>query len=521
MNPYGYLAVQNNGFISPITSFMLVMIGSFLLCLIVGIENDRVSGFFLADRSLSTLRNCLALCGDFIVPSALLSLVGAVALSGYDGMFIAVSAIGVLWVLLPLAEPLRNTGGFTLGGILESRIPGAATRIAGTVVTVMVCVPMTVVQLTVAGDVTSFALGLHGVGASQICTALIGLLIVSYAAFGGMRGTSMIQIGKTIFVIGATLALTRVVLGRFHWDLGAMVESAGDQHGGRAAFYSSGLLFGDTGTGMADLFSLGLSITLGGAGLPHILMRMNVFQTGRAARRATRSAVTVLTLCYCAMAVAGLGAAAVVGSKTIASSNPQGYSALFLLSDSLGGNFLFALVSCAVFITALSTLASFILAAAASIAHDVYAGSDRRGRVKETNEVKVARWAIVIFGVLNVFLAVVLHNWSILSLASFGAVLSASAALPALTYVLFWRGFTKTGMLWTLYGSLACCTVLELFSPAVSGTPYSFLPEQDFHWFPLQNIGLVSIPVGFFLGWAGSLLSRPVTVPQPVDFELS
>ena len=36
-------------------------------------------------------------------------------------------------------------------------------------------------------------------------------------------------------------------------------------------------------------------------------------------------------------------------------------------------------------------------------------------------------------------------------------------------------------------------------------------PTVDFHWFPLDNPGLISIPLAFFLGWLGSKLSTSTT----------
>ncbi len=47
-----------------------------------------------------------------------------------------------------------------------------------------------------------------------------------------------------------------------------------------------------------------------------------------------------------------------------------------------------------------------------------------------------------------------------------------------------------------------------LFSPVVSGKPSSMFPDVDFHWFPLENPGIISIPVGFLLGIVGTLLSK-------------
>lgn len=47
-----------------------------------------------------------------------------------------------------------------------------------------------------------------------------------------------------------------------------------------------------------------------------------------------------------------------------------------------------------------------------------------------------------------------------------------------------------------------------LFSPVVSSKPSSMFPDVDFAWFPLENPGLISIPLGFLLGWVGSLISK-------------
>ncbi|WP_200307869.1 sodium/solute symporter [Streptomyces adelaidensis] len=504
------LAATGSGPFAPLTALLLVVVVSFLLCLMAGVGNDTVADFFTANRSLSAARNALALCGDYIPTTALLSYVGAVALGGYDGMIVAVSAVAGLGVLLLLAEPLRNTGRFTLGGILESRMTGRAARGAGAVITVIVCLLLMVVQLTVAGDVTAYVLGVDGPGAAQVCTVLVGLLIVSFAAFGGMRGSSMIEVGKVIVVFGTVVALSCVALSRSDWDLGTLLETAAGHSGGAGSFYAPGLLYGHTTTGGLDLVSLCVTVVLGSSVLPHVLLRVSASRSGPAARRASSAAVVMITLFYGAMVLTGLSAAATLGAGVIASDDPQGNSALFLLAGTLadGTGLLFTVVACAAFITVLSTVAGLTLAASASLAHDLYAQVCRRGADSERREVNVARAAVMVFGVVSVYLAVTLHQWSIVALASFAAALTASAILPALVYSLFWKGFTRTGLLWTLYGSLVCCAVLEAFGPAVSGGPLALFPARDFHWFPLQNIALASVPVGFLLGWAGSLLSR-------------
>jgi cation/acetate symporter len=69
-----------------------------------------------------------------------------------------------------------------------------------------------------------------------------------------------------------------------------------------------------------------------------------------------------------------------------------------------------------------------------------------------------------------------------------------------------------------MYGGLLVSVVLIIFSPVVSGKPadpvtgksLSMITDTsvDFHWFPLDNPGLVSIPVAFLLGYLGTITSR-------------
>ncbi|MFE0700787.1 cation acetate symporter [Streptomyces sp. NPDC058872] len=501
------------GLLTPLTLFLIVVCLCFLLCLVSGMAGETASDYYVAERSLPAVRSALALCGDYIPVTALLSPIGTVALSGYDSMVLAAGACAALIVLVVLAEPLRNTGRFTLGSILETRTAGAAPRIAGTVLTLVVCVPLVVVQLTVAGNVITYLLGLKAPAAARVCTVLIGLLIVSFAAFGGMRGTSMIQAGKALLVFGVVLVLTVVAGRRFDGDFGTMTREAALGVGGAEVFHSPGGLFGTTATGTLELLSLGLTVLLGSAVVPPVLLRIGAARSGRTARRAAGHAVVMITSFYTALVFLGLAAAAVVGTGAIVGDDPQGNTTLFLLARALdegaADGMLFTTTACAVFVTALASVAGLTLATAAALSHDIYAHTLRRGAVPDRRETVVARWATVAVGSASVFLAVLLHGWSMVFLASFSAAVAASVILPALVYTLFWKGFTRRGMLWTLYGSLACCLVLQFFSPTVSGQSYSLLPGHDFHWFPLQSIALFTVPAGFLLGWIGSRLAPP------------
>jgi cation/acetate symporter len=61
---------------------------------------------------------------------------------------------------------------------------------------------------------------------------------------------------------------------------------------------------------------------------------------------------------------------------------------------------------------------------------------------------------------------------------------------------------------WSIYGGLITCVVLVFFSPVVSGSETALFVNHDFHWFPLSNPGIISIPAGFFFGWLGTITTK-------------
>ena len=112
----------------------LGFVGVLLLLSVLGSpDRDEVADFYAANRSLGLLRHTLALSGDYISAETMLGTIGIVAVSGYDGMALAVDTALAMGGLLLLAEPLRNAGRYTLGDIFAQRAHGAAPRIAAAI----------------------------------------------------------------------------------------------------------------------------------------------------------------------------------------------------------------------------------------------------------------------------------------------------------------------------------------------------------------------------------------------------
>ncbi len=167
---------------------------------------------------------------------------------------------------------------------------------------------------------------------------------------------------------------------------------------------------------------------------------------------------------------------------------------------------LFALVAAIAFATILAVVAGITLASSASVAHDLYASLKRR-RAKQRSEVSVARAAAVGIGAVAIALGLLAQDLNVAFLVGLAFAVAASANLPVLLYSLFWRGFTTRGAVWSVYGGLVPAVLLVLVSPVVSGSPESLFPGVDFQFFPLQNPGIVSIPLGFLAGWLGTVTS--------------
>ena len=120
----------------------------------------------------------------------------------------------------------------------------------------------------------------------------------------------------------------------------------------------------------------------------------------------------------------------------------------------------------------------------------------------------------LVVGVVAIAGGIVANGQNVAFLVALAFAVAASANLPTILYSLFWSRFTTTGALCSIYGGLVSSLVLIVFSPAVSGKPVnpatgrsaSMLQGVDFHWFPLDNPGIVSIPLSFLLGALGTLL---------------
>ncbi|WP_208105523.1 cation acetate symporter [Streptomyces sp. GC420] len=499
----------------------MTLFGAFVLATLgitiwAGKQTKNASDFYAGGGSFSGFQNGLAISGDYMSAASFLGIAGAIALYGYDGFLYSIGFL-VAWLvaLLLVAEPLRNSGRFTMGDVLAYRMRQRPIRTAAGTSTIVVSIFYLLAQMAGAGVLVSLLLGITGDAGQIAVVAGVGILMIVYVSVGGMKGTTWVQMVKAVLLIAGTLLITFLVLLKFNFNISDLLGQAAENSGKGAAFLEPGLKYGATGTSKIDFISLGIALVLGTAGLPHILIRFYTVPTAQAARRSVNWAIAIIGGFYLMTIALGFGAAALLSPDEIISSNAAGNTAAPLLAqevgggaDSAGGAALLAIISAVAFATILAVVAGLTLASSSSFAHDIYMNVIRKGKATEKEEVRAARWATVGIGAVAIFLGIFARNLNVAGLVALAFAVAASANLPTILYSLFWKRFTTQGALWSIYGGLSVSVGLVLFSPVVSGAPTSMFPEADFHWFPLSNPGLISIPLGFLLGYLGSKFSK-------------
>src|ERR671916_23731 len=480
-------------------------------------QSRTAAQYYAGGRNFSGFQNGLAISGDYMSAASFLGISGLIALYGYDGFLYSIGFL-VAWLvaLLLVAELLRNSGRYTMADQLAYRMRQIPVRGAAATSTIVVSIFYLLAQMVGAGSLVGLLLGVTSPGLNALVIVGVGVLMIIYVTLGGMKGTTWVQIVKAVLLMVGSLLITVLVLAQFGFNLSELLGTAAERSGKGAAFLEPGLLYGKDFVGKIDFLSLGLALVLGTAGLPHILIRFDTTPTAQAARKSVLWAIGLIGSFYLMTLVLGFGAAALVPTgpdSQVATS--AGNAASPLLAEAvgggngtLGGAILLAVIAAVAFATILAVVAGLTLTSASSVAHDLYANVFKKGRATERQGLVVVRIAAFVIGAIAIALAIPAPLLHIAFLVALAFAVAASANLPALLFNLFWRRFHTSGAVFSIYGGLACAVVLVFFSPVVSGTPTSLLPNADFAWFPLRNPGIVSIPFGFLCGIIGTLISK-------------
>lgn len=498
--------MEDNNPILNISIFLAFVAVTMVIVIRASRNNRTAADYYAGGRSFTGRQNGLAIAGDYLSAASFLGICGAIAMNGYDGFLYSIGFL-VAWLvaLLLVAELMRNTAKFTMADVLSFRLKQKPVRMAAATTTLAVSFFYLLAQMAGAGALVSLLLGLDNALGQSLVIVVVGVVMIIYVMIGGMKGTTWVQIIKAVLLIGGVAVMTVWTLAMFGFNFSALLGRAAELNENGLDVLAPGLQYG---ANPLDFVSLALALVLGTAGLPHVLMRFYTVPTAKEARRSVVWAIWLIGIFYLFTLVLGFGAGALVGPDAIANAPGGQNSAAPMLAFELGGPLLLGFISAVAFATILAVVAGLTITASASFAHDIYNSVIKKGTASAKQEVRVAKITTLVIGAAAILGGIGAQGQNVAFLVALAFAVAASANLPTILFSLFWSRFTTRGAVWSMLGGLISALVLIAFSPVVSGSETSMIPTADFALFPLSNPGIVSIPIGFFLGWLGSVTSR-------------
>lgn len=265
---------------------------------------------------------------------------------------------------------------------------------------------------------------------------------------------------------------------------------------------SPGLKFKiDEGSGFVaklNFISLMLALFFGTAALPHVLIRYYTVPTPAAARKSTIVAIVAIGFFYILTLYLGLGAM-INGVLDVESSNMSAP----LLAQYFGTT-IFAIICAIAFATVLGTVSGLIVASSGAVAHDLmdcYLGM----KLSDKGKVIAGKLAAIATGIVAIALGIVFKGMNVAYLVGWAFAIAASANLPSIIMLLFWKKTTAKGISWSIGTGIVSALGIILLSPSMFvryGLEASAAP------IPLSNPGIISIPLSFLVLIVVSLMTQ-------------
>src|SRR3989475_5402283 len=169
--------------------------------------------FWAAGRGITGWQNGLAIAGDYMSAASFLGIAGLIAFNGYDGFMYSVGwLVAYLTVLLLIAEPIRNTGKYTMADVLAYRMSAGPVRSAAAISTLAVSGFYMIAQMVGAGSVLHLLVPSFPFSTAVV---IVGILMIGYVVLGGMIATTWVQIVKATLLMSGAVLLSVLVLSHF------------------------------------------------------------------------------------------------------------------------------------------------------------------------------------------------------------------------------------------------------------------------------------------------------------------
>ncbi len=540
----------------------------------LGSRARSAKGYFAAHGQIGWFVNGVAFAGDYLSAASFLGICGMIAFYGYDGFLYSIGYLaGWIVALFVIAEPIKRLGKYTFADALNAKFNSRGIQVAAAISTLVVSVFYLIPQMVGAGALCTPLLGLpHWAGvvivgvvvlmivvtAGMVSTTWVqfikGSLLVIFCAIltvailaRGFRvtadrasikpvaatqpsdipfGGQVVSIGNGDNAVGASTGPlgpvqflqkindVRVVQWTAKADaahpgttLYTPVEKQAREYmlpGGSSTFKG---VRSPKLTDKLDFISLMIALFAGTASLPHILIRYYTVKDAVSARKSTVVGIASIGFFYILTLFLGLGAM----TSGRLDPTPAGSNMAAPLLAKTFGELPFALISAIAFTTVLGTVSGLIMAASGAVAHDLMENVFKH-HPNENAKVGAAKWTALCVGIVAMALGTLFKDFNVTFLVGWAFNVAASANLPALVMLLFWKRTTKSGITAAIWvGMLSSLAWLLLSGPAYVNI-YKLDATRAIA--PFSQPGLVTIPLGFIVLVIVSLMTREHAKPH-------
>ena len=524
-----------------------LFVGSVLaISFYLGAKAKSARGYFAAHGQVGWFVNGVAFAGDYLSAASFLGICGMIAFFGYDGFLYSIGYLaGWVVALFVIAEPIKRLGKYTFADALDSKFNSRGIKLAAAISTLLVSLFYLIPQMVGAGALVRPLLGFpHWAG-----VLIVGAVVITIVVTAGMVSTTWVQFIKGSLLVLFCLILTVLILRRglqarpdFRLQgsregfpiatitrlpdgrertgpLSPLKYISTFQRSDVAILSKTGSATLTTGNTMLvpgaspnfkgvrsgrffdklDFLSLMIALFAGTASLPHILIRYYTVKDGAAARKSTVVGIASIGFFYVLTLFLGLGAMTTLPPTT------DSNMAAPLLSREVGGRLLFAIISAIAFTTVLGTVSGLIMAASGAVAHDLMTNYLKLP-MDDHQKVTAGKVVAVVVGIVAMGLGILFKDFNASFLVGWAFNVAASANLPSLVMLLFWRGTTKQGITAAIIVGLASSLVWLL----LTGDAFQKVYGRAGHpgYVPFSQPGILTIPLGFAVLVLVSLMTR-------------
>jgi cation/acetate symporter len=502
--------------VTAVIMFLLFVLATLGITYRAAAQTKSAADFYAAGGGITAFQNALAIAGDYMSAASFLGISGLVFASGFDGLIYSIGfLVGWPIVLFLIAERLRNLGKFTFSDVASFRLDQTQIRILSATGTLVVIAFYLIAQMVGAGKLIQLLFGLDYLYA----VVIVGVLMIVYVVFGGMKATTWVQIIKACLLLGGATIISLIVLWRYGFNPERMFADAVKIHPKGDAIMAPGALVTDP----ISAISLGMALMFGTAGLPHILMRFFTVSDAKAARKSVFYATGFIAYFYILTFIIGFGAITFLmpdasyfnvapdGAYNKVTSIIGGTNmAAIHLANATGGSFMLGFISAVAFATILAVVAGLTLAGASAVSHDLYAEVIARGRALEQKEVNISKITAIVIGIVAIILGYIFENQNVAFMVGLAFAVAASCNFPVLLMSMLWKGTTTRGALIGGLLGLVSAVVMVVLSKAVWVQTFGFPKEL----FPYDNPALFSMTIAFLGIWVFSKMDASQRAQQ-------